>query len=280
VRESVREKRFAGRFEVEMQRKDGTSFPTAQSLVPIRNEAGQIVTWVWVIDDITERKRNEQDLRQVSQRILAVQEAERQRVARELHDSVNQVIASAKMRLAKVEASGLLHPVAREMVARCNELLVRALEENRRIARDLRPNDLDALGLADACRNLCKEFGSRTGLTMRCRITRHGRRCPPAVELNLFRIVQEALNNVEKHAHAKVVRVRLAFQKGGLLLRIQDDGHGFEIKAATRVKRGGEGIGLTNMRERAANLGGACEVVSVPNEGTTVTVRVPCPAQV
>jgi PAS domain S-box-containing protein len=273
-----KEKGLLSEFEFKMKRKDGTTFSTEQNLVPIRNEAGEIVTWVGVVRDITERKTTEEDLRQLSGRIIEAQEAERQRVARELHDSVNQVIASAKMRLRKVEAHVALNPMARELLARCDDLLVQALEENRRIAHDLRPTDLDALGLADACRSFCKQFESRTNLTVKCRITPLARRCPPAVELNLFRIVQETLNNVQKHAHAKAVRLRMAFQKSGLLLKIQDDGRGFDPKAAKPVKGKGRGMGLTNMQERAAILGGTCEVVSVPNEGTTITVRVPCQA--
>jgi PAS domain S-box-containing protein len=275
---AVNKKEPVSEFELCMRRKDGTSFPTEHSVVPIRSEAGRIVSWVDLVRDNTERKRIEADLRQLSGRIIEAQEAERQRVARELHDSVNQVIASAKMRLRKVEAHVALNPMARELLARCDDLLVQALEENRRIAHDLRPTDLDALGLADACRSFCKQFASRTNLTVKCRITPLARRCPPAVELNLFRIVQETLNNVQKHAHAKAVRLRMAFQKSGLLLKIQDDGRGFDPKAAKPVKGKGRGMGLTNMQERAAILGGTCEVVSVPNEGTTITVRVPCQA--
>ena len=260
-----------------MKRKDGTPFPAECTLAPIRNEAGQIVTWVGVVRDMTERKQIEQDLRHLSGRIIEAQEAERQRVARDLHDSVNQVLASAKMRLRKVEACVVLNPMARELLARCDELLVQALEENRRIAHNLRPTDLDALGLADACRNFCREFQARTNLVVKTRIARFAQRCPPATELNLFRIVQEVLNNVERHARAKTVRLQITFQPRGLMLRIQDDGRGFDPSAVKPARRKRGGIGLTNMQERAAILGGTCEVVSAPSRGTTITVRVSCP---
>jgi PAS domain S-box-containing protein len=275
---AVKEKGLLSEFEFKMKRKDGTSFPAEHTLVPIRNEADQIVTWVGVVRDITEQKRIEEDLRQLSGRIIEAQEAERQRVARELHDSVNQVIASAKMRLRKLEACVALNPAARELFARCDELLVQALEENRRIAHDLRPTDLDELGLADACRSFCRQFQARTSLVVKTCFARSAQRCPPVTELNLFRIVQEALNNVEKHARARTIRVQIAFQRRGLMLRIQDDGRGFDPAASKAAKRRGEGIGLTNMRERAAILGGTCEVESVPNQGTTITVRAPCQA--
>jgi PAS domain S-box-containing protein len=276
---AVKEKGVLSEFEFEMKRKDGTSFPAEATLVPIRNEKGQIVTWVGVFRDITERKQTEAGLRQLSRRILEAQEAERQRVARELHDSVNQVIASAKMRVRRVAENALLNPVAREQLARCDELLVQALEENRRIAHDLRPGDLDAVGLAEACRNLCRQFEARTNVGVKTRLARLAQRWPPATELNLYRIVQEALNNVAKHARARTVRLQIALQRGDLLLRIQDDGRGFDPNAVKSVRRKGEGIGLSNMRERAAILGATCEVESAPNQGTTITVRVPAEDQ-
>jgi signal transduction histidine kinase len=277
VKAAVKEKGRLSEFEYQMKRKDGTSFPGEHTLVPIRNAEGQIVTWVGVIRDITERKTTEAGLRDLSRRIIEAQEAERQRVARELHDSVNQVIASAKMRLRKVETVVALNPVAKELLARCDELLVQALDENRRIAHDLRPTDLDALGLADACHSFCWQFQARTNLVVKTRFARLAQRCPPAMELNLFRIVQEALNNVEKHARAKTVRLQITFQQGGLMLRIQDDGRGFDPKAVKPDRRKREGVGLGNIRERTAILGGTCEMESVPNQGTTITVRVPCP---
>jgi signal transduction histidine kinase len=96
------------------------------------------------------------------------------------------------------------------------------------------------------------------------------------MELNLFRIVQEALTNVEKHARASTVRLRLSFQGDSVVLGIQDDGRGFALQRS-RARRGKwRGMGLTNMRERALSLGGACEVRSTPKRGTTVSVRIPC----
>jgi len=272
---AVKAKGVLSEFEYEMKRKDGTSFPTEQTLVPIRNEAGKIVTWVGVFRDITERKKTEAGLRQLSRRIMEAQEAERQRVARELHDSVNQTIAAAKMRIRRVAESPLLNPAARELLARCDELLVQALEENRRIAHDLRPADLDTLGLTEACRNLGRQFQARTNLVVTTRLARFAKRWPPATELNLFRIAQEALHNIEKHARAKTVRLQIAVQRGGLMLRIQDDGRGIDPTTVKLARRKGGGAGLANVRERASILGGTCEVESVPNQGTTITVRVP-----
>ena len=275
---AVESKGFLSDFEFKLRRKDGTVFPVEQSMMPIRNEVGRLVSWVSVVQDITGRKRTEEELRQLPWRIIEAQETERLRVAREMHDGVNQVIASAKMRLRKVESCvGTLNPAAREILARCDKLLIQALEENRRIAHNLRPSDLDELGLAAACRNFCKEIQARTNLTVKCNIPPLGQRLPPAVELNLFRIVQEALANVEKHAHARMVRMRLSFQGDSVVLKIQDDGRGFAPQRSKAGRGKWRGIGLTNMRERALSSGGTCEVLSTPKKGTTISVRIPCP---
>jgi PAS domain S-box-containing protein len=261
-------------FELQMRRKNGGDFPTENSLRPIRDETGTTVIWVSVIRDLTDLKRAEDDLRQSSRRLIAAQETERYRVARELHDGVNQVIASAKMRLAKVAGSSKVNPASREILSRCSDLLVQALEENRRIAYNLRPSDLDDLGLAAACRNFCKDVQARTSLDLKCAISALPENLPEATELNLFRIAQEGVTNIEKHARARTARLQITLQDKSLLLKIQDDGRGFH---ADTKKRNGKwrGIGLTNIRERAAALGGTCQVESAPKKGTCITVRVP-----
>ena len=220
-------------FEVERYRKDGSKVWMSINAHVVRDASGAILYYEGTNQDITGRKVAEEELRHLPQRIIEAQEAERLRVARELHDGVNQLLASAKLRLRKVEESvTALSPAAGEILGRCSQLLVRALEENRRIAHGLRPSDLDELGLAAACKNLCKEFQSRTTLAVKSRVPRNWSRLPPAVELNLFRIVQEAFTNVEKHAHAKTVRLQLAIEAGVVLLRIRDDGDGFDPNAS------------------------------------------------
>ena len=197
-------------------------------------------------------------------------------MARELHDGVNQVLASVKMRLRKVEEiASELKPAAREILSRSHRLIGQALEENRRIAHNLRPSDLDELGLVAACQSFCKELRSRTNLTVTCSATRLRQRLAAMMELNLFRIFQEAVNNVEKHAHAKTLRVRICHKGYTLMLQIRDDGRGFDCKESVAGKGKWGGNGLSNMRQRAMAVGGTCEVKSVPNRGTAITVQVP-----
>jgi len=274
---AVEDKGFLSDFEFQMRREDGTVFPTEHSVMPIRDEVGRLKSWVSVVQDISERKQAEAEIRRLPRRIIEAQEAERLRVAREMHDGVNQVVAAVKLRLRHVESRlGTLNPAAREILGRCDKLLVRALEENRRIAHNLRPSDLDELGLAAACHNFCKEIQARANLTVRCDTAGLSGRLPPAVELNLFRIVQEALTNIEKHADAKMVRLQLSSQGDAVILSIRDDGRGFALNGSRADNGKGRGIGLTNMRERALSLGGACEVVSAPRKGTSIKVRIPC----
>jgi two-component system NarL family sensor kinase len=180
------------------------------------------------------------------------------------------------MRLRKVEEiAPELSPAAREILSRSHRLIVQALEENRRIAHNLRPSDLDELGLVAACQNFCKEFCSRTNLTVTCSATRLRQRLAAMVELNLFRIIQEAVNNAEKHAQAKTVRVRLLHKGNSMTLEIRDDGCGFDSKRSKAGKGKWRGNGLSNIQQRATSVGGTCEVKSVPNKGTVITVRVP-----
>jgi PAS domain S-box-containing protein len=277
ARPATEKKEAVQDFEVRMRRSDGTRFPAECTVTAIRDETGKVVSWVAVVRDISDLKRAEVELRQLSQRIITAQEAERLRVARELHDGVNQIIASAKMRLLKVQNSlDRGGPAAKEILGRCANLLVQALEENRRIAHNLRPSDLDDLGLAAACRNLCKEVQSRTNMTVTCSISCIDRRLPRDLELNLFRMIQEAMNNVEKHAQAKKVKVQIAFRDGVIQLKVQDDGRGFDPKDAKSTGGKGHGIGLTNIRERTTLLGGSWEIASKANRGTVITIRVPC----
>jgi PAS domain S-box-containing protein len=264
---------LGSRIEMPALRSDGSLFSAEFTITRIRL-AGKPMFTIY-IRDITQHKRAEAELRALPQNIIKAQEAERSRIARELHDGINQMIASVKMRLHKVESSlPDLKPASREILSRCDRLLVKVLEENRRIAHNLRPTDLDNLGLSAACSSFCNEVQSRTGLEVQCRIHLPSERLPAVTELHLFRIVQEALNNIEKHAGAKIIKLHLHHEDGAILLKIQDDGVGFESKNSKSKKRG-HGLGLSNMRERALSLNGTCEIQSNSRKGTTILVRVP-----
>ncbi len=262
--------------EFTLLRKDGRPLPVELSVAVLTEGGEQTSGLVLVARDISQRKRAEEEMRSLPRRIIEAQEAERQRVARDLHDGVNQIIASAKMRLRNVEqAVAAVNPAATQVLARCYELMVQALEENRRIAHALRPTDLDALGLVEACRNLCRELESRSTIKVSCHIAAPDKRLAPAVELNLFRILQETLNNADQHAQATTVSFEMAIRDGHLELSVRDNGRGFQLHRLRPAPGKRRGIGLTNIRERAAAVGGTCEINSSPRKGTVIRVSVP-----
>jgi PAS domain S-box-containing protein len=264
------------RIEMPVLRTDGSRFFGEIAIIRVQLK-GQ-PTFTLNIRDISQRKRAEEELRSFHRRIIEVQEAERQRIAGELHDGINQIIASVKMRLKKVEENlPQLKPAAREILSRCDQLLVKALEENRRIARNLRPSDLDDFGLFAAFQNYCDEIRLRSNIRIQTKIDSNNQRLPSELELNLFRILQESITNIEKHALASTVKVQFQIQGDSILLKISDDGCGFALTKNNSLKKRGGGFGLANMRERVVLMGGTFEIQSAEKKGTAITVKIPVP---
>ena len=222
------------------------------------------------------RAKAERILRRLPRLILEAQEAERRRVARELHDSVNQILSSAKFRIeALVDRFARTDAAALREVLKTREILAHAITEVRRISRNLRPSELDDLGLVAAIRSLAAEFGERTGIAVRLRLPDAPGDLPDDVELNTYRIVQETLANIERHARARNVGLALEIDSRRLRVAVRDDGCGFVPGAAPRVSTAGPGMGLVDMRERATYLGGHCQVHTELNRGTEVIIEVP-----
>jgi len=262
--------------EFVLLRKNGGLLPVEISTASLDTAQGHTLTLVLVIRDMTERRRLEDELRLLPRRIIEAREAERSRVARELRDSVSQSLASLQTRIHRMEASlGGDTPSTRKILDRCHLQVISALEKSRRIVHDLMPHDLDELGLVISCRNLCREFKTRTNVNLRFSVKGFTQRAPRDIELNLFRIVQEALANVEKHAQAKNVRVSLVRLPRGIRLTVRDDGRGFEVNPGLAQSRAKKGSGLTIMKERAVAFGGTFELNSAPGKGTLIVVRLP-----
>ncbi len=222
-----------------------------------------------VTRDITDRKQAEVVLKALPRRIIEAQEAERRRVARELHDSVSQLLASARYRLHALEEG--LPAERRSLAAGAQEAVERALSEVRRISHRLRPSELDDLGLAAALRVLIEDFQVRTGLVVALHCAQITPRLPGDREEACYRIVQEALTNIERHAQARRVTLQLTLSRSAVRLRIRDDGRGFRSHKRTA------GLGLVHMRERAELAGGTCQLSTAPGRGTEIIVRLPLP---
>jgi PAS domain S-box-containing protein len=223
-----------------------------------------------VVTDITQRKLIEKAQRDLARNMLDAQEKERQRVARELHDGVNQLLSSTKHRLHDVEERLIGDAPLRRNVVQVRKLVDRTIGEIRAISRNLRPSELDDLGLVAAIRTLGAEFAKRTRVRVDFAFAEFQRTLSPEIELTLYRIVQESLANVEKHARASRVNLELTASRAGVALHIKDNGRGFGERRAN-----GSHWGLINMRERASHVNGTFEVHSERGQGTTIEVRIP-----
>jgi signal transduction histidine kinase len=210
-------------------------------------------------------------LREQFAQVTAAQEEERQRIARELHDGLGPDLASLNLRMLTarklLEREG--HPVADE-IEELAEQVRASMRDIRRLIHDLRPVALDELGLVPALREHLSRCGREHSLEVELE-AEEGGRLPAAVETALFRFVQEAVNNVLRHAQARIVRVSLRRDGRQVELCVADDGQGFD----TQLPRSGRQVGLWSMRERVEQLGGRFEVRSVPGQGTSVTTVVP-----
>ncbi len=226
--------------------------------------------------DITERKQAEEFSRHLSKRIIEAQEGERRRVSRELHDSVNQILASVKFRIESLEEHlpGRNNRVKRE-ARKTKQLLNKVMTEIRRISRNLRPAELDDLGLASAVRSLAEEFSERTQIATPVEEGWPKKNLTPEMKLTLYRIIQESLTNVEKHSKAKRVSLRCMETEDEIVCTIEDNGRWIKTDEHGKSKLKGSGLGLLDMQERLSFLGGRLEIVSNPRRGTTVTVRIP-----
>jgi len=241
----------------------------------IFDEKGQPQRAVIISRDISRRKQAEIALRELPRLIREAQEAERRRVARELHDSVNQILSAVKFRLQAVEERLQdKDEAAWRDTLKTKANLEKAMQEVRRISRNLRPSELDDLGLAPAVRSLCREFGERTGVAVELALSRVPRAIPDEIELNVYRILQEAFGNIEKHARARNVRLGLSREGRRLRVTIRDDGLGFDPLATPRKGRV-NGMGLVDMKERAAFVGGSCLVRSSAGAGTEIVIEMP-----
>lgn len=200
-------------------------------------------------------ERRRRALARLSARLLTAQEEERQRIARKLHDELGQTLAAARWALAGGDS------------AETERLLGLSVEGMRSLARELRPPLLDELGLTSALRALADRFSASSGVFVE--VDGPLGRSSPEVETAAFRVVQEAVANVERHAAAKTVTIRIERRRGGVVGEVRDDGLGFEPERAR------EGLGLSGMKEWVGFLGGELHVRSKPGRGTHVTFSIP-----
>jgi PAS domain S-box-containing protein len=264
---------------------DGTERIVQEQAEITFNNKGKPIRMIGTVQDITERKRaekaleeSEAELRRLSARLLDVQEAERKTISRELHDSIGQSLAAIKFGV-----ENCLHrtrEVAEKETVESLEALVpvvqRASEEVRRIHTDLRPSLLDDLGIMATISWFCREFqGLYSGLRIEQDIDIEEKQVVDSLKIVIFRLLQEALNNVAKYGKGDTVRVSLREKEGHIELAIQDNGRGFDVDQVRSTKSLRRGFGLTSMKERTELSGGSFSIESAPEAGTLVRASWP-----
>jgi two-component system sensor histidine kinase UhpB len=207
-----------------------------------------------------------------ARRIVGAEEAERRRISRVLHDDVGQVLTALKMNLQRIN-SAIDKDVA--VLKESVELVDQTLAQIRTLAGDLRPTVLDDLGLGEAVAWYAKAQAARAGYALNIEQDLGGGRFPTSVETCAFRIVQQALTNIARHAHAKNVRITMRRDAEALKVEAVDDGIGFDVNEARARSMAGGSLGIVHMTEMAEMEGGTLNICSTPGKGSTVAFRFP-----
>ena len=254
--------------------KDGHEIPVEIGLNPVTTHEGQCV--MASVIDITERLQAQEMQRNLPKQLLDAQEAERRRIARELHDEVGQALTASQIRLRDLEAQ-LRGAVGAKDAAEISQMVATLLQQVRQLSLDLRPSVLDDLGLAAAIRWFMRERVSQGRMQVVLDVPLTLPRAPAQSETAMFRVFQSSMTNILRHAEAGRVKVSLCVEALQLILEIHDDGKGFDLDAARRRARQGGSLGLLGMEEWIQLSGGVFAIESAPGRGTTVRASVPVP---
>jgi signal transduction histidine kinase len=224
---------------------------------------------------LDQSRRLQEQLRLLSRRILLTQEQERKRISRELHDVIAQILTSINVRLAnlRAEASVNTKGLARSIL-RTQKLVEKSVDVVHQFAYDLRPALLDYLGLIPALHSFMKRFTKETGIRVSLTAFAGANKLDSARSTALYRVAQEALTNVARHAHASQVEATIQRLPRAVCMSIKDNGKSFDVKRSFLVGKG-RGMGLLGMRERVEMVGGKFMVESAPGKGTTIQARIP-----
>lgn len=268
---------MGGRLDIIACRADGEEFPADISISQLKTDGHTLYTAM--VCDVTRRKAAEdelrashQQLRELSTSLQSVREEERTRIARELHDELGQHLTGLKMDLSWLELRlPKEQPAVAAKVADMNQLLDTTVQSVRRLAAELRPSILDNLGLVAAIEWLGEDFSQRSGAKVDLELDQEELVENEELVTALFRIVQEALTNISRHAEASRVRIALKHVGGSLTLEIEDNGRGMPLESGSAPGH----FGLIGIRERAYLFGGDMRITSKPGAGTTIVITLP-----
>ena len=273
---------FSG--EIWHVRRGGMVFPTLMHNSLLRDEAGNAIGMIGSLIDITEHKRaekalreSEERLRYLSSQLITAQEEERKGISLELHDEMGQTLTAIGLNLESIgkELTPEHAAMIKDKLAETISLVEHASDHVRDLSLDLRPSMLDDLGLLPTLRWYVNSYEKRTETPVIFEALNLEERLAPEVEIVLYRIVQESLNNIRKHAQAKKVKIRLEQKKKKIGVLIEDDGIGFHSDRAVSETTLVKGIGLLGMQERVRLLGGSLKIRSREGQGTSIFVELP-----
>jgi PAS domain S-box-containing protein len=257
--------------ECRLRRHDGKYRWILDIGVPRFHKDGSFAGYIGSCIDVTDQKLAEQARSDMTRKLVEAQEQERARIARELHDDINQRLAMLALELEQLKEN------PSEIENRVQELRKQTIDisnDVQAISHDLHSSQLEYLGAVAGMKSWCKEFGKRQRMEIDCRHDVRGT-LPPEIGLCLFRVLQEALHNAAKHSGVKRIEVELHEDSGEIHLIVRDLGRGFDVEAVKQSK----GLGLTSMRERVRLVNGTILIRSTPQRGTTIQVGVPLPSE-
>lgn len=262
--------------EIRNRAKDGTFYWVYSTIVPFLTEKRKPYQFVVIHNEITKRKQMEEALSALPQRILAAQENEREWISREIHDDLGQGLATLKMLIqTSFEEHFANLPRGEKKLQKIIKYLNLIISKTRNLASGLRPSTLEVLGLKASLRTLINNFRNDRKLKVRVRMSALDGIAFRGEIINFYRIIQESLTNILRHAQAKNVKIIFSLKGQELIVKIQDDGKGFDAGQLKAGDFSSRGLGLSTMQKRSTQLGGSLKVHSRPLEGTTIILTVP-----
>ena len=264
-------------YEWQIKRADGALRDVIFDKATIKDSIGNVVGLVGVISDITERKRIEYLVRNLSHMLIETQEVERKMISYELHDCIAQNLSYLKISCDTFfDNQSEISTELTEKMGKQSKLIEQTIIAVRELSYGLHPPSLDQLGITQTIFQLCEEFSDFTGLSVDFVPTgMETLRHDPSLEINIYRLIQEGLNNIRKHADANHVKIVLVASYPNIILRIEDDGKGFDVKAREAELDGKKRMGLRSMTERVNLLQGLIKIKSRPKRGTKIFIKIP-----
>lgn len=246
-------------------------------LIPEKNKHGEVETVLSTARDITQLKKAHMTIQTLNQELIRAQELERNRIALDLHDNVAQDLASLKIACDTIfDQEPLISDETEQRFRHFSGLLKNAIDSVRELAYNLRPPGIDQLGVVKTLSQLCAEFTSSSGIKADFQSWGvDSLSISPDTQINLYRMMQESLNNVKKHSRANNVNIKLVSSHPNIILRVEDDGKGFDVEKRSEEAVCEKRMGLQGMRERVRMIGGRMKILSRIGEGTKVIIEVP-----